>query len=87
MTIQLPSAAPANAIRVWTDGLRIFAEIGGYITAFPLTEGGLSKVLFLLRERRVDYSGPPRLSRPKDLVGTPLQHAHAEAILRRMRII
>lgn len=81
------SAAPPSAIKVWTDGLRIFAEVGGYITAFPLTEGGLSKVLNLLRERRVDYSGPPRLQRPHELTGTPIQHAHAEAVLRRMGVI
>jgi hypothetical protein len=81
--------APHNALIVWTDGLRLFAEVGGYVTTFSLTEGGLSQCLNLLRTRRVDYSGSPRLSRiePTSGPGTPLQQASAQAILRKMRVI
>lgn len=81
-------AAPSSALLIWTDGIRLFAEVGGYATTFSLTEGGLSKCLDLLRTRRVDYSGTPRLTRAEPAgPGSPLQQASAQALLRRMRII
>jgi hypothetical protein len=52
----IPATAPANSIPVWSDGNRIFALIGDCILAFPLTEGGLSKVLMLLKQRPVNYT-------------------------------
>lgn len=56
------SAAPAHAIRVWSNGLVLFAEIPGdppYVMNLALTEAGLTKCLSLLRERAKDY---PRAS-------------------------
>lgn len=85
MAVQLPSAAPTNALKVWTDGLRIFTDIGGYVVAFPLTEGGLSKVLNLLRERRVDYSGQPMLAPPPKPKSD--RQSQAEALLLRLGVI
>jgi len=56
-----PSAAPPNALRMWTDGARIYIELPGspgkppYIVAELYCEGGLSKALHLLGVHRVDY--------------------------------
>lgn len=74
---------PANAIRVWTDGMRIYAAIGDYISAYPLTEGALSQIIDLMKVRRVDYSLPPvRTTTP-----TTLKEATAQSILRRLGIL
>lgn len=77
-----PSNAPSNAIKVWTDGLRIFAEVGGYISAYPLTEGALSQILSIIKTRRVDYSGPPQYVEPKRQ-----PNAHAQSVLLRLGIL
>jgi hypothetical protein len=56
------TAAPPHAIRVWSNGLVLFAEIPGdppYVMNLALTEAGLTKCLSLLRERAKDY---PRAS-------------------------
>ena len=52
----IPATAPAESIRVWSDGARVFALVGDAILAFPLAEGGLSKVLMLLKQRPVAYT-------------------------------
>jgi hypothetical protein len=85
-----PSAAPANAIRIWADSTRIYAELPGAvpcILAFTRDGAGLSKVLNLIYAR--ESSGQihnPTLPK-RTLVGTVSQHTLAEAILRRNRII
>src|SRR5690348_4658967 len=97
------SAAPPNALRMWTDGVRIYVELPGspgndpYIVAYLYSEGGLSKALHLLGERRVDYdyqgtvpaSYRKRWSGkvPQDNVGDETQRASAEALLRRHGLI
>lgn len=97
------SAAPPNALRMWTDGVRIYVELPGspgndpYIVAYLYSEGGLSKALHLLGERRVDYdyqgtipnsyrkrwAGAPSKPEP----GDEQQRASAEALLRRHGLI
>ena len=89
------SAAPPNALRMWSDGLRIYVELpatkGGFcILTYDFSEGGLSKALSLLHAHRVryDYTGTHastelNWNRP----GTATQHAIAERILRQKGII
>jgi len=54
MTNQAESAAPLTAIRIWCDGLYLYAEIPGsppYIHSESICEAGLWKMLNLLRKR------------------------------------
>ena len=91
-----PTAAPANALLIWTDGRSIFVELPSRenvppcIITYRLSEGGLSKALSLLG-KHADVAGTPTLSVParrqKDYVGTIGQHALAESILRKKGII
>lgn len=90
-----PTAAPVNALLMWTDGRSIFVELPTAkdcppcILTFRLSEQGLSKALDILRAH-ADYSGPPMLTTPaprKDFVGTPTQHGLAESILRKLGAI
>ena len=91
-----PSAAPANALLMWTDGRSIYVELPSKpnvppcIITYRLSEGGLSKALSLLG-KHADIAGTPQVSIPvrrvKDYVGTVAQHAMAESILREKGII
>lgn len=91
-----PSAAPANALLMWTDGRSVYVELPTScdlppcILTFRLSEAGLSKALSLLG-KHADVAGTPQLSVParrqKDYVGTVAQHAMAESILRKKGII
>lgn len=90
-----PSAAPANALLIWTDGRSIYVElptresVPPCVLSFRLSEQGLSKALDILCAH-ADTAGEPMLSLPiprKDYVGTVAQHAQAEAVLRKLRVI
>ena len=91
-----PTAAPANALLIWTDGRSIYVELPSKpnvppcIITYRLSEGGLSKALALLG-KHADIAGSPQVSVPvrraKDYVGTVGQHALAESILRKRGII
>jgi hypothetical protein len=65
MTHPAPSFAPRNALKTWTDGRYVYAEIPGKglapATVFKcaLHEGGLWKLLNLLRDQRWEYAGEP----------------------------
>lgn len=99
----MSSAAPPNALRMWTDGTRIYIELPGspgndpYITAYLYSQDGLAKALSLLGQHRVDYdylgtvptSYHKRWSGAdsKPEPGNAQQRAQAEATLRRMGII
>lgn len=101
MTTLAPSAAPTHAIRVWQEGLDLFAEIPGdppYVMRLSLTEAGLTKALRLLRTRykaapRGSYKlpqAPPGLPRPKQPAPTKAseeQRQAARAVLRKMGMI
>lgn len=77
---KLPSWRPPHAVTIWSDNQDVYAEIpcvdGGHphIMKFPLCEAGLSKVLWLLRQRKEqkasNYTGPkdPGLSSKKSKV-------------------
>lgn len=70
-----------------------------HVMSFSLSEGGLSKCLNLLRGKnatfhgRVDFSEPMHYSPPpvypsnRPQAGTDIQRAHAQAVLKRLRII
>ena len=91
-----PSAAPANALLIWTDGRSIYVELPSKanvppcIITYRLSEGGLSKALSLLKQH-ADTAGTPQISvsarRAKDYVGSIAQHALAESILRKRGVI
>lgn len=91
-----PSAAPPNALLMWTDGRSVYVELATKpnvppcILAFRLSESGLSKALALLG-KHADIAGTPQVSVPvrraKDYVGTVAQHAMAESILRKKGVI
>lgn len=92
------TAVPPNALRMWTDGIRIYVELPGlagpYIVAYSYCEGGLSKALNLLGANRVDYdyqgaipSGYKKATRPANTLDTDLRRASVEASLRRMGVL
>ena len=91
-----PTAAPANALLIWTDGRSIYVElptrdgVPPCIISYRLSEGGLSKALALLKQH-ADTAGTPQISvsarRAKDYVGSIAQHALAESILRKRGVI
>lgn len=61
-----PSAAPPHAIKVWADRRNVYAEIPSLhqpcVIAFPLSSGGLSKVLAILgAKHQEDMAGVPYL--------------------------
>ena len=79
-----PTAAPTNALRMWCDHRSIFVELPGpYITTYPLTEGGLSRALSLLKEQKYDFGGKQMLKASPQTQS----EAMAESILRRMGVI
>jgi len=90
-----PSAAPANALLIWTDGRSIYVElptrenVPPCIITYRYSEGGLSKALALLG-KHADVAGEPQIVPPpkrKDYVGSVAQHSLAESILRKKGII
>lgn len=90
-----PSAAPPNALLMWTDGRSVYVELATkpnvppVILAFRLSEAGLSKALALLC-KHADVAGEPQIVPPpkrKDYVGSVAQHSLAESILRKKGII
>ena len=91
-----PSAAPTNALLMWTDGRSIYVElptrenVPPCIITYRYSEGGLSKALSLLG-KHADIAGSPQVSVPvrraKDYVGSVAQHALAESILRKKGVI
>lgn len=84
------SAAPANAIKIWCDPTRIYAELPSLgpvcVMAFPRTGEGLSKVLNLIYGSG-EASGSPQTIPRRKPVGSVSQHSLAESILRRHRVI
>lgn len=91
-----PSAAPASSLRIWCDARYIYAELPSSPTAervcvmtFSRNSQGLAKALNLIFGH-ADNSGsmPENFHAAKEkLIGTPTQHAQAQALLRRRGII
>lgn len=86
------SAAPHNALPMWTDGRSLYTELsspqGPVVLRYPLTIAGISAALSLIRTQAFDGAGithtPPE---PRNQPGTPAQRDNARAVLRRMRIM
>jgi hypothetical protein len=86
------SAAPPNALLIWTDGLSLFTELPGpdsrpVVIRYPLTYTGLSLALGLVRTRA--YDTVDRSVAPLDIprAGTIAQQINARDLLRKMRLI
>lgn len=90
MSTLAPSAAPANALLIWTDGRRVFVELpspkGPVVLTYLYTEGGLSKALALLGANKADYACTPVLPGRK-LLGTANQHDSAQRALAKLGLI
>lgn len=92
MTAHLaPSAAPPNALPLWTDGRSLYTELSGpngpTVLRYPLTIHGLSTALGLIRTHA--YDALDREPSPSDLprTGTFAQQLEAKALLKRLRMI
>jgi len=87
-----PSAAPPNALLMWTDSRNIYVELPTLqgvppcILSYPLREQGLSRALDLLRTKATDTAGVPQLKAEVVKYKSP-QANLAESILRRRGII
>jgi len=89
-----PTFAPPNALRVWADSRYLYAELprkpGGEpcILSYSRTTRGFADLIALLYGS-ADHAGAPLTpSTPrKQFIGTPTQHALAEAILREKGIL
>ncbi len=87
-----PSGSPSTALMVWSDDRYIYAELPQSsptappcILSFSRNSAGLSKLLSLILSRTETVATSP--TRTRVLSGTPLQHASAEALLRKRGII
>ena len=84
--IPAPSAAPPNAIPLWTDGRSLFAELPGpsgpVVLRYPLTTSGLSSALGLVD--RYAYDSHDRAAAARALRPT---NPIVESLLRSMGII
>lgn len=91
MTSPALSAAPPNALLLWSDGVSLFVELpspsGPYILRHALTIAGLSAALSLIRTRAYDSGTPPLSPVLPPRNGTLSQHLNASAILRRIRLV
>lgn len=89
------TAAPANALLIWTDNLSIFTQLPGPgglpgVLRYPLTTAGLSSTLGLIRTRAYDGRGPGpghSIPDPPNQPGTPAQRKNAREVLRRLGVI
>lgn len=89
-----PSAAPANAIKVWCDAKYFYAELPTKPTApacvmsFPRDGAGFQRLLGILYGY-ADNSGlmPENFKPARKLIGTALQHDAAQALLRQRGIL
>jgi len=87
MTINPTSCAPHNALHMWANGESILVEMpvrsGGFtLLTFPRNSSGLSKALALIAPPQDFHGGTYVLPRAKRPVGTLLQQAMAESMLR-----
>lgn len=86
-----PSAAPPNALPIWTDGLSLFTQLPGpqspMVLRYPLTAQGLSTALGLIRTHAYDTAD--RAAQPSDLprTGTLAQQMTARSVLKSMKLI
>lgn len=87
------TAAPANALLLWTDNLSLFTQLPGpgglpIVIRYPLTTSGLSSALGLIRTRAydgLDHTYTP--SETPNQPGTPAQRENAREVMKRLGII
>lgn len=89
-----PSAAPANALKVWCDTRYYYAELPTKATApacvmqFPRDGAGFQRLLGIIYGHADNSSLlPENFKSARPLVGTAIQHDTAQAILRQRGII
>ena len=89
----MPSIAPPNALRMWTDTRSILVELSGpgpdqfTILSYPRNSLGLSKALALISPP-LDFAGATYvIPRAKRSAGTFAQQSLAEKLLRERGII
>lgn len=88
-----PTAAPVNALLMWTDTRYIYVELPTAdgcppcILSYPFREQGLSRALDLLRTKATDLAGPPQITIPKAAAYKSPTSTLAEALLRRRGLI
>ena len=90
-----PSAAPASALRIWTDGRDTYVEIPGragpYIERLNYDHRGICHVFELLGRVRSDYEYlgtiPSGYLKPTNEPGTHNQRSFAESVLRKAGLI
>lgn len=95
------TAAPKYALLTWADANAIYLEIPAkdptklppLVMAFSKTEGGLTKALAYVTRRHSDFAGPQQYKLPEDAklptkpaLGSTMQQAHAQAVLRRLGV-
>lgn len=90
------TGAPAWAVVCWADDNNIYIELRGvhgpYITKYPLSESGLSKALFLMKDCHKKMASPiyqvqgvnPAYKPKGDF--SEVQREKAREILRRLKI-
>jgi hypothetical protein len=89
------TAAPPNALLIWTDNLSLFTQLPGpnglpVVIRYPLTATGLSSVLGIIRTRTYDSAAEGRWSEAISKSvgpGTPAQRENAREVLKRMGMI
>lgn len=87
------TAAPRNALLIWTDNLSLYVQLPGpgglpTVIRYPITTAGLSSAVGLIRTRAYDgnnrpYTPPEPFNQP----GTPAQRENAREVLRRLGIL
>ena len=91
-------AAPPWALTCWVDNRHIFVELPTkgsqpYVMKFPLSEGGLTKALNILRDRGTEAKAPVyvepsfRASNKQGTVGSASQREAARNVLRKLGLV
>jgi len=90
------TAAPANALLIWTDNLSLYTQLPGpdgrpIVIRYPLTTAGLSQVLGIIRTRAYDSAAEGRWYGSGSNIppgpGTPAQRENAREVLKRMGML
>jgi hypothetical protein len=87
------SAAPPNALTIWTDGRDLYLELPGpdrspVLIRYPLTAIGLSSALGVIRTRaRFDGQDLSSIPHPRGNHGTSAQYDNARATLRNLGVL
>lgn len=91
-----PTGAPAWAVICWADDNNIYIKLRGvhgpYITKYSLSEAGLSKALFLMKDCHTKMASPIYQAQGVNLAYKPKgdfneqQRERAREVLKRLKI-